>query len=39
MVPLKLLEGPDYVLSSVKAYTGTPPVQATGFRKIILRRR
>lgn len=33
-IPLKLLGDPDYVLTSLKAYHGNVPVEATGFRKI-----
>ncbi len=33
-VPLKLLQDPDYLLTSLKAYYGNLPVDAVGFRKI-----
>lgn len=33
-IPLKFLGDPDYVLTSLKAYHGNMPVEATGFRKI-----
>lgn len=38
-VPLKLLGEPDFLLTSVKAYNGIPPVHTTGFRKINIRRK
>lgn len=37
-VPLKLLGEPDFLLASVRAYNGIPPVHTTGFRKIHIRR-
>lgn len=33
-VPLKLLQNPDYLLTSLKAYHGNLPIDAVGFRKI-----
>ena len=33
-IPLEFLGDPDYVLTSLKAYHGNMPVEATGFRKI-----
>ncbi len=36
-IPLKFLGDPDYVLTSLKAYHGNVPVEATGFRKIKIR--
>jgi len=36
-IPLELLGDPDYVLTSLKAYHGNVPVEATGFRKIIIK--
>lgn len=35
-IPLKLLGGPDYLLTSMKAFRGSLPVDAVGFRKIKL---
>ncbi len=36
-IPLKVLGDPDFILVSVKAYGGTTPADAAGFRKIIIR--
>lgn len=36
-IPLELLGDPDYVLTSLKAYHGNVPVEATGFRKVIIK--
>ncbi|MDD5692847.1 MAG: PIG-L family deacetylase [Candidatus Omnitrophica bacterium] len=36
-IPLELLGDPDYVLISLKAYRGNVPVEATGFRKVIIK--
>lgn len=33
-IPLKLLQDPDYLLTSLKAYHGNLPIDAVGFRKI-----
>ena len=33
-IPLELLNYPDYVLTSLKAYHGNLPIDAVGFRKI-----
>jgi len=33
-IPLKLLGGPDYVLTALKAFHGNLPIDAVGFRKI-----
>jgi len=33
-IPFKLLGEPDYIFSSLKAYHGTLPIDALGFRKI-----
>jgi len=33
-IPLKLLQNPDYLLTSLKAYHGRIPIDAVGFRKI-----
>jgi len=35
-IPLKLLGGPDYILASLKSYHGALPVDAAGFRKVII---
>ncbi len=35
-IPLKLLGWPDYILTSMKAFRGSLPVDAVGFRKIKL---
>lgn len=37
-VPLKLMGDPDYILLSVKAYTGKSLVNSSGFQKIVIRR-
>jgi len=37
-IPLKLLGDPDYVLTALKAFHGTLPVDAVGFRKVKIRR-
>lgn len=37
-VPLKTLKDPDFILSSVKAYTGEGAFQSTGFRRVNIRR-
>jgi LmbE family N-acetylglucosaminyl deacetylase len=36
-IPLKFLGDPDYVLTSLKAYHGNVPVEATGFRKVMIK--
>ncbi|MEK6727109.1 MAG: PIG-L family deacetylase [Candidatus Omnitrophota bacterium] len=36
-VPLEILGNPDFILTSMKAYGETLPVDATGFRKIEIR--
>ncbi|MDO8489202.1 MAG: PIG-L family deacetylase [Candidatus Omnitrophota bacterium] len=33
-IPLKLLQDPDYLLTSLKAYHGNLPIDAVGYRKI-----
>jgi len=33
-VPLKILGEPDFILASVRAYTGALPIYASGFRRI-----
>jgi hypothetical protein len=37
-VPLESLGKPDYILASMKGYGGVLPVDALGFRKIIIER-
>ena len=37
-IPLSLLGDPDYVLTSLRAFHGTLPVDAVGFRKVKIRR-
>jgi LmbE family N-acetylglucosaminyl deacetylase len=36
-IPLKILGEPDYILTSVKTYAGTLPIDAISFRKINIR--
>ncbi len=35
-IPLKLLGEPDYLLTALKAYHGTIPIDAVAFRKIVI---
>ena len=37
-VPFKILGEPDFILSSMKTYTGILPIDTVGFRKINIRR-
>jgi len=36
-IPLVLLGYPDYILTSLKSYQGSLPVEATSFRKVLLK--
>ncbi len=36
-IPLSILGDPDFILTSIKAYGGRFPLNATGFRKIIVK--
>lgn len=36
-IPLKVLGDPDFILASVKVYGGVSPIDASAFRKIIIR--
>jgi len=36
-IPLEILGDPDYILTSLKAYTGTTPADTVGFREIRVR--
>jgi LmbE family N-acetylglucosaminyl deacetylase len=36
-IPLEILGEPDYIITSVKAYTGVSPVDVIGFRQITIR--
>jgi LmbE family N-acetylglucosaminyl deacetylase len=36
-IPLGILGGPDFILTSVKAYGGKLPLSVTGFRKIVIK--
>jgi LmbE family N-acetylglucosaminyl deacetylase len=36
-VPLKILGNPEFILTSMKAYAGILPIDAIGFRKIVIK--